>query len=707
MKKICTLALASLLLAPASHAINLDSIQLWAGSGTNRAALVIDWNSPLVFNNTSVPAPIATKTLVWGYRFNGAATGTQMLNAILAADPRLYVVEDDTYGTFVEGIGYNLSGNGAFGITDGTTVYNSSAFINGVLTDPGVDPDAAYALNGGDLYWGGYYGPNWSVWNELGDTGGFLASPNRGSSQYWDTNTFTHGQWALSYYGLDSLPLTNGSWIGFSVAAAGYDTNAADPATYAYNVEEQAPPSPEGTYAAYVCNTNDFAVQVTSSSGIDTMSPYNSPAAVLGRPTLKFIDSDGGGAVDRVKIIEPPYDTAPDGSPVITEILKNGQITVDLGRKVHDDPNNPYGIDLIVYGNSFFSASGTSGFIDDGTDLDTATLSSSIFSHAATVSVSQDGTNWCAFPTTSGLFPDNAYRWDETNHSWTDEQMNPTKPLNPALSASSFTGQTVAAGLDQFIGAAGGTGYDLKTVGLPWIQFVRVQPKSGTYTVIDAIAAVDPVVLGDDLSITPANLTGGITNLVFQNPASSGQTLVALDFHSISGSARISTIALTDLSPFAPISGTVSSAYQITPQPVSGTGSVTYLADVSLRAGSNYNGTGADLELFQWTGAAWSQPAFTYNPATQTALVSQVTNLSAFVIAQLPPVKLAVQCCTNGIVLSFNPVANWQHTVQTTTDFSHWTPVTTLTPTNTATVFVTNNAPPGSRAFYRVLLTRP
>ena len=89
------------------------------------------------------------------------------------------------------------------------------------------------------------------------------------------------------------------------------------------------------------------------------------------------------------------------------------------------------------------------------------------------------------------LFPDNAYRWDDTNDSWTDEEMNPTKPLNPFVYTNNFIGQSVASGLDQFIGAAGGTGYDLKASGFPWIQYVRVQPGAGTYTVIDAIAAVE------------------------------------------------------------------------------------------------------------------------------------------------------------------------------------------------------------------------
>jgi len=217
VKKFCsTLALAGCALAGNLGAITTNDIQLWTGSGANQAALVIEWNSPEVLNNTTVPAPIANKTMVWGYRFNGTATGTQMFDAILAADPRLYAVIDNTYGTFVEGIGYNLNGNGLIGVTDESQTFNAGAFTNGCLVNPNLNVDAARPLNGGDLYWSGYFGPNWNVWNELSDTGGFSASPDRGTNQYWDTVTGIQGQWEFSYYGLDDLPLQDGSWLGFS-----------------------------------------------------------------------------------------------------------------------------------------------------------------------------------------------------------------------------------------------------------------------------------------------------------------------------------------------------------------------------------------------------------------------------------------------------------------------------------------------------------
>ena len=68
IKIVFALVTAGFALVSTVRAISLDDIQIWTGSGTNRAALVIEWNSPEVYNNTTVSAPIANKTLVWDYR---------------------------------------------------------------------------------------------------------------------------------------------------------------------------------------------------------------------------------------------------------------------------------------------------------------------------------------------------------------------------------------------------------------------------------------------------------------------------------------------------------------------------------------------------------------------------------------------------------------------------------------------------------------
>jgi hypothetical protein len=713
MKKLSVwLALAGWFVSASVHAISLDDIQLWTGSGTNRAALVIEWNSPEIFNTTTVAAPVANKTMVWGYRFNGQATGTQMFTAILASDPKLYAAADVSFGTFIESIGYNLSGNGNIGITDGM---NTNYFTNGYLTDATVDVDAAAPLNRGDLFWSGDFGPNWQVWNEAGDSGGFENSPNRGTNAFSNADTGEQGQWAFANFGLDELVVTNGSWLGFSVSAAGFPDNTSDPdytnELNAFNNDEQAPPSPDGTYVAFIANTNDFAVEVISTNGIDPDNiPYNDPTTVLNPPPLNFVDNADFPpevVTDRVSIIDPPFNVAPDGSNVITEISSGGQITVKLGRKVYHDPNNPYATDLIVYGYSFFTGiSGPIGSaVSDATDLSAVRFDSrSSFGHDTVVSVSEDNTNWYSYDAAPALFPDDAYRWDDTNSSWTLEEMNPNKPLNPYIYTNNFAGETVAGVADQFVGASGGTGYNLAASGLPWIQYVRITPAGGDYTVIDAIAAVNPVTIGDALAVSPNNLTSGITNLVFQNPDNSSQSQISISFDSVNEVAKISTVSLQDFSSFAPVEGTVSSAYQIQALPITGTSPVSLQANVGLRTGNNYSGSGNDLRVFQWENTNWLSQVFTYNASNQEVLVAGVTNFSAFVVSQIVPPSLNIQPTVNGFSFQFTPVPNCPETLQRSTDLVTWTPIYTFTATNNQPVTLQDSDAPAGQAFYRVQL---
>ncbi len=725
MKKVrFALALAGLFLASKSSAISLDDIQLWTGSGTNRAALVIEWNPPIVFNNTTVPAPVANKTLVWGYRFNGAATGTQMFNAIVAANPQLYAVKtiDPMFGTGITAIGFNLDDSGLAGLADGTVTNLANTFTNGLLTNPSLSADATYPLNSGDLFWSSdYNGPYWQIWNELGDSGGFTNSPNRGTNAYFDPTTYTHGQWAYADYGLDGLTLTNGSWIGLSIAPDGYPSNTNDPSyttnLFIFNNDVQAPSSPDGTYVAYVCNTNDFAVQIVSTNNVNSAVPYNIPATILHHPTLKFRNGSPTAAIHRSKVDEPPYDIDPNGNDVITKINVGGQITVNMGRKIYHSPANPYGIDFTVFGNSFYTASGyTGGAVSDTTDQGVAYIgngSAGTYGHPTIVSVSQDGTNWFTYPYVPVLVPFNAYRWDDTNHAWTDEQMNETKPLNPSLSLPA--GITVANALDQYVGACGGTGYSLQASGLSWIQYVRVtagtsltDTSSGDYTVIDAVGAVNPVAIGDALSITPSNLVSGVTNLMFQNPANLSQTLISLNFDSVSTNARINTVSLHEFSAFAPVVGSVSSAYQLQARTFPPDTSTPALqADIGLAVGQNYSGNGGDLRVYQWNGTNWTSQPFTFNPANNQVLVAGVTNFSAFVVSQIVPPNLSAQNSTNGFAFQFTPVANCPHVLERSTDLVNWTPIYTNTlPSAQPVTWQDTNAPVG-QAFYRLLLNVP
>lgn len=230
----------------AQASFSLGDIEFWAGSGEDQAALVVHWSAPEVYNNTFMPSPIADVSYAWGYRFDGTATAEDMMLALAAADPHLYILAGGQVGLgmAIVGIGYDYDGDGEFGLSDGTSTYTAADFANGIIDNQAyTSGDTFLPTDDDDLYWGGWYGPNWELWHEQGSNGGFTDAPDRGSDTYWTGDFFSgsHGEWDFSGLGISSLSLEDGSWVGWSVAAAGLDGTSAG-ALWASN--KQAPTEP-------------------------------------------------------------------------------------------------------------------------------------------------------------------------------------------------------------------------------------------------------------------------------------------------------------------------------------------------------------------------------------------------------------------------------------------------------------------------------
>src|SRR6266850_1439045 len=118
---------------------------------------------------------------------------------------------------------------------------------------------------------------------------------------------------------------------------------------------------------------------------------------------------------------------APPFSPSqLVSIGAGGSLTLQLGTPVVNNPANPFGIDLLIFGNSFFVVTNGSGA--------SARTSGAIFSSSVStrVEVSADAATWFTLdvslaPTVGTLFP-------------TDGPGNPLIPVNPALTSSDFGG---------------------------------------------------------------------------------------------------------------------------------------------------------------------------------------------------------------------------------------------------------------------------
>lgn len=172
-------------------AATLDDVQFWVGTGANRAALVLDWNdgrSPEAF--------------VWGYRWDGTATGLDMLRAVVEADDRLFahVSEAGPFGVSVFGIGYDLSGDGAFGVNP-AIAFDSGGWSVGLADDSRVAVDLA------------------DRWAEGWNTG-FWGYNIKGSAEE---------SWVSALTGPLGRTLNDGAWDGYSFAPGFNFTDPSEP----------------------------------------------------------------------------------------------------------------------------------------------------------------------------------------------------------------------------------------------------------------------------------------------------------------------------------------------------------------------------------------------------------------------------------------------------------------------------------------------
>jgi hypothetical protein len=170
-----------------SQPFTFDDVEFWIGSGANRAALAIDWFE----DDVNLPA------LVWGYRWDGTATGRDMLSAIAAADPRLFIKLGNSAANPVRlyGLGYDFDHDKEFGacsefecteFDDDGFAYSGEIFISATASD--ID----------DLYREGW-ATGTGFWHYS-----IPESPG--------TNPYDDGSWSDIQVGMVTRTLTDGDW---------------------------------------------------------------------------------------------------------------------------------------------------------------------------------------------------------------------------------------------------------------------------------------------------------------------------------------------------------------------------------------------------------------------------------------------------------------------------------------------------------------
>lgn len=403
--------------------------------------------------------------------------------------------------------------------------------------------------------------------------------------------------------------------------------------------------------AAAARAASPYATELVSQNGAyGSASLYNDPQSVLGEPTRIIRSSDpatGFGPL-HVGLVQPAFNRDfATGAKVVTTLGRTaisgggytyGSITVKFDHDVVDDPTNPYGIDLNVFGNAFYAGS---DFASDADDLRQQSLIGGINAEPVVISVSPDNVNWYTY--TAGPYGDTAFptlghawsaqQFDATGNGWTGQPATDfTKPVNPTLNTllgSPGVTLPIYDAMQTYVNAGGGTGIDLAASGFASVRYVRVEStaqfRDGE---IDAFADVRPMRVGEAMSVTPGNVSAG-TSLYFQSDVDPSRTAIRADFTSVGDLAKLSTATYADASALSHISGDVLAAFAIDVKKLIGDGSVTFSANLAFRPGFAYAGNGSDLSVLSWNGSAWTPVEFTFDAQSGLATLSGYSNPSA------------------------------------------------------------------------------
>ena len=212
-------------------------------------------------------------------------------------------------------------------------------------------------------------------------------------------------------------------------------------------------------------------------AGIGGVPGFDNPATVLGSPTRLTSPTDPFGGPTT------PFRGA-FGADEVLSIGEGGFVTVRFDEPVMDDPANPFGIDLLVFGNSFYFDTS----FPDG-------VAGPLSSDGGLIEVSADGSFWTTVTgvAADGLLPTLGYS-DLAEPFGADAgtvETDFTLPVDPSFDPA---GKTFAEIVSGYNGSGGGAGVDLGALGLSSISYVRVSSPigSGQQPEIDGFADVVP-----------------------------------------------------------------------------------------------------------------------------------------------------------------------------------------------------------------------
>lgn len=215
---------------------------------------------------------------------------------------------------------------------------------------------------------------------------------------------------------------------------------------------------------SYDAGSNASAGFTDATSALGSPTRFTSPGSPFGGPTTPFQSAFGADE--------------------LVSIGEGGHLTVRFDNVIRNSASNPFGIDLLIFGNAFYFDAA----FPDG-------VAGAFAGEGGTVEVSENGVDWFLVPgagADSG-FPTLGFS-DVTEPFPTmagSVETDFTKPVDPGFDPTGLGLSDIIAGYD---GSGGGLGVDIGAIGLDFVRFVRVSNPfgSGFTPEIDGFADVVP-----------------------------------------------------------------------------------------------------------------------------------------------------------------------------------------------------------------------
>lgn len=229
-----------------------------------------------------------------------------------------------------------------------------------------------------------------------------------------------------------------------------------------------------------------------------TSEPFTNPQTALGQPT-RF-----AGTPETFGTATTPFSSAYRSYEIVS-LGAGGSLTLQFNEPVVDHPLNPFGIDLLIFGNSFYSI-----------DFGAGTATGAIDANIGVIEVSANGVDYV--PVTGGAdgkFPTVGYLDTTDPFAPTAGSVlsDFTKPVNPAVLAS-VAGLNTAQIIAAYDGSGGGSGIDLAGSGLGSVSFVRISNPAGSLRTIEIDALADVRAVPEPATIALLTMaTSGIASL--------------------------------------------------------------------------------------------------------------------------------------------------------------------------------------------------